>query len=120
MRDKAGYQMGIGFENLYKFAPCTCAMKDDRPMDTCGKFKLPTENRLLQFSRNAIPNAIQSDFSNDGSRMLIKEVFELLLPVFWESLHIPGVYAKSGYNDKRQRLLSNRCRRLPVFRAGSA
>ena len=89
-------------------------------MDACGQFKLPTENRLLQFSRNVVPNAIQSDFADHGSWMLVKEVFELLLPVCLESLHIPGVYTKSGYNDKRQRLLCNRCRLLPVFRTGAA
>lgn len=56
-------------------------MKDDRPMDACGKCKLPTENGFLQFSRNPISNAIESDFANDGSWMPIKALFELLLPV---------------------------------------
>jgi len=90
-------------------------MKYDRPMNPRSKVKMPTENKLLQFSRNSIPDAIQSDFTDNGSRMLIKKIFKLLLPVCWESPHIPRMYAKARDNDKRQRLLCNRCRRLPVF-----
>ena len=95
-------------------------MKHDRTMDTRGKGQLPTEEVLLQCNWNGISNAIQADFANHGSRMLIKEAFELFLPVIRQILHMPRMHAKARHHDKRQRLLGNRCRFLPVVRLCAA
>lgn len=93
-------------------------MKHDRAMNACGEIKLPAENNLLQFSWDSVSNAIQTNFADDGSWMLIKELFELILPVYCQSLHIPRVHTKPWNNDERQRLLRKRCRLLPIVGVG--